>query len=36
MTPHPGFGSAEFATSFNTVAAEYASSRPDYPPALYD
>ncbi|GAB2932538.1 class I SAM-dependent methyltransferase [Streptomyces mayteni] len=36
MTLHPGFGSAEFAASFNTVAAAYATARPDYPPALYD
>ncbi|WP_097231555.1 class I SAM-dependent methyltransferase [Streptomyces zhaozhouensis] len=27
---------SDFATSFNAVAAEYASARPDYPPALYD
>ncbi|RKN42912.1 class I SAM-dependent methyltransferase [Streptomyces hoynatensis] len=27
---------AQLATSFNAIAAEYAASRPGYPPALYD
>ncbi|TDC06871.1 class I SAM-dependent methyltransferase [Streptomyces sp. 8K308] len=36
MTIHPGFGSREFAVSFNSIAAEYAAARPDYPAALYD
>ncbi|MFD5316994.1 class I SAM-dependent methyltransferase [Streptomyces sp. NPDC127098] len=36
MSTHPGFGSREFATSFNSVAAEYATARPDYPATLYD
>ncbi|MDT0341698.1 class I SAM-dependent methyltransferase [Streptomyces litchfieldiae] len=28
--------SRQFATSFNSIAAEYAAARPTYPPALYD
>ncbi|MFJ8826318.1 class I SAM-dependent methyltransferase [Streptomyces sp. NPDC102467] len=34
MTDQPP--SADYALSFDTVAAQYATARPDYPPALFD